>query len=57
MKGFKRCCQKNIIIIIKHETYGLSWKKHTYNVGSKKVIMTIKIVRQSSTCANRVAEK
>ena len=57
MKGFKRCCQKNIIIIIKHETYGLSCKKHTYNVGSKKVIMTIKIVRQSSTCANRVAEK
>ena len=39
------------------KTYCLSCKKHTDNIGSNKVIMTIKVIRQASKCANCVAEK
>ena len=35
----------------------LSCKKHTDNIGSKKVIMTSKVFRQALTCADCVAEK
>ena len=40
-----------------YQTYCLSCTKHTDNIGSKKVIMTNKVVRQSSKCANCVANK
>ena len=39
------------------QTYCLSCKKHTDNIGSKKVTMTNKLIRQSSKCASYVAEK
>ena len=35
----------------------LSCKKHTDNTGSKKVIMTNKVIRQTSICANCADEK
>ena len=38
------------------QTYCLNCRKHTDNIVSKKVI-TNEIVRQSSRCANCVAEK
>ena len=34
------------------KTYCLSCEKHTDNIGLKKKIMTNKVVRQSSKCAN-----
>ena len=39
------------------QTYCLSCRKHTDNIGSKKVIMTNKVAWQVSKCANCVAEK
>ena len=39
------------------QTYCLGCRKHTNNIGSIKVIMTNKVVRQASRCANCVAEK
>ena len=39
------------------KTYCLSCKKHTDNIGSRKVIMTNKVIRKKSKCANCVAEK
>ena len=39
------------------QTYCLGCRKHTDNIGPRKVIMTNKVVRQSFKCANCVAEK
>ena len=39
------------------QTYCLSCRKHTDNIGLKKVIMTNKVIRQKSKCTNCVAEK
>ena len=39
------------------QTYCLSCRKHTENIGSKKVIMTNKIVKETSKCDNCVADK
>ena len=39
------------------QTYCLSCKKHIGNIGSKKVIVTNKVVRQASKCAHCVSEK
>ena len=39
------------------KTYCLSCKKHTDNIGSKKVIMANKVVREESRCANCMADK
>ena len=39
------------------QTYCLSCKKHTNNVGAKKVTMTNKVVRVKSRCANCMSEK
>ena len=39
------------------KTYYLSCRRHTNNIGPRKVIMTNKIVRQTSKCANCVAKK
>ena len=39
------------------QTYCLSCKKHTDNIGSKKVIMTNKVITEKSRCANCVAKK
>ena len=38
------------------QAYCLSCKKDTDNIGSKKVIVTNKVIRQKSRCANCVAE-
>ena len=38
------------------QTYCLSYKKHTSDMGPKKVIMTNKVIRKASKCANYVAE-
>ena len=39
------------------QTYCLSCRKHTDNIGSKKVIMLNRAIRQTSRCANCVVEK
>ena len=39
------------------QTCCLSCRKHIYNIGSKKVIMTNRVLRQASKCATCVAEK
>ena len=39
------------------QTYCLSCRKHTDNIGSKRVITTNKVIRQSPKCINCVAEK
>ena len=39
------------------KTYYLGCKKPSGNIGSKKVIMTNKVIRQVSKCANCVAKK
>ena len=39
------------------QTYCLGCKKHTYNIGSKKVIMTNKVIRYKSRCVNCMADK
>ena len=39
------------------KTYCLSCRKHIDNIGSKKVIMKNKVIRETSKCANCVAEK
>ena len=38
------------------QAYCLSCKKHTDNIGSKKVIVRNKVIRQKSRCANCAAE-
>ena len=40
-----------------HQTYCLRCRKHTDIICSRKVIMTNKVIRQTSKCANCVAEK
>ena len=39
------------------QTYCLSCRKHTEKIGPRKVIITNKVVRQTSSCANCVAKK
>ena len=39
------------------QTYCLSCRKRTDNIGSKKVIMTNTVIRQAPKCANCAAEK
>ena len=39
------------------KSYCLSFKKHTDNIGSKKVAMKNKVIRKKSKCANCVDEK
>ena len=39
------------------QTYCLSCRKHTDDIGSKRVITTNKVIRQSPKCVNCVAEK
>ena len=39
------------------ETYCLGCKKHTNNIGSKKVTMTNKVISDISRCANFMANK
>ena len=39
------------------QPYCLSCKKHIDNTGSKKVVMTNKVIRQTSKHANCVAKK
>ena len=54
----KRMLSKNYCHHYKtKQTYCLSWKKHTDSIGSKKVVMTNKVTRQASKCANCVPEK
>ena len=38
-------------------TYCLSCRKHTDNISSKKLIMTNKVVREKSRCANCMSDK
>ena len=37
------------------QTYCLVCRKHTYNIGSQKVAMTNKVMRDKLRCANRMA--
>ena len=54
----KVCCQKKYCHHYKTmQTYCLSCRKHTDNIGSKKVIMTNKVRREKSICPNCVADK
>ena len=38
------------------QTYCLSCRRQTGNIGSKKVIMTNKVVREKSRCANCMSD-
>ena len=38
-------------------TYCLSYRKHVGNIGSKKVIIKNKVIRQKSRCANCMSDK
>ena len=38
------------------KTYCLSCRKNTVNISSKKVIVSNKVIREKSKCANCVAE-
>ena len=39
------------------QIYCLGCRKHTDNIGSKKVIITNEVVRQKSRCANCMVQK
>ena len=39
------------------KTYCLSYRKHTYNIGSKKVTMTNKVITEKSRCPNCIVDK
>ena len=39
------------------QPYCLRYKRHTNNIGSKKVIMKNKVIRDKSRCANCMADK
>ena len=39
------------------QTYCLSCRKYSDNVDSKKVVLTNKVIREASKCANCVAKK
>ena len=39
------------------QTYCLSCKKHTDNIGSKEVTMRNKVIREKSRCANCMSDK
>ena len=39
------------------QTYCLSCKNHTNYIGSKKVIMTNKVIRDKSRCVNCISYK
>ena len=39
------------------QTFCLSCEKHTDNIGSKKVKMTNKVIREKSRCANCMSYK
>ena len=39
------------------QTYCLSCRRHTGNIGSKKLIMTNKVVTEESRCANCMFNK
>ena len=54
---FKICCHKVIPSLKNMQTYCLSCRKHTDNIGSKEVTVTNKVIREKSRCANCVAEK
>ena len=38
-------------------TYCLSYRKHAGNIGSKEAIITNKVIRQKSRCANCMSDK
>ena len=39
------------------KTYCLSFKKHPNNIGSKRVTMRNKVIRDKSRCANCMSDK
>lgn len=39
------------------QTYCLTFKKDTKNIGLKKVTMTIKVIRHKSRCADCLSDK
>ena len=39
------------------QTYCLDCRKHTNSIGSKKVTMTNKVIRQKSKCTNCMSDK
>ena len=42
---------------MKLRTYCLSCREHTNNIGSTKVIMTNKVIKERSRCANCLVDK
>ena len=42
---------------MKLNTYCLACRKHTGNIGSRKVIMTNKVIRDKSRCAQCLSDK
>ena len=56
---FKIYCQENIAYFVKMKlrTSCLSCRKHTNNIGSKRLTMTNKLVRDKARCTNCVSDK
>ena len=54
---YKICCKKNITINIKNADLLFKVQKSTKNIGSKKVTMTNKVIRDQSRCANCMVDK
>ena len=52
-------CQKDIAYFVKMKlrTYCLSCREHTNNIGSKRVAMTNKVIKDKSRCANCLSDK
>ena len=56
-KCLKRIVKYMLPTLENMQTYFLMCKKHTNNIGSKKVINTNKVVRQKPRCANCMSNK
>ena len=54
---FKVYCRKTLPSIQNMQIYCLSCKKHTNNIRSKIVIMTNKLIKEKSRCANCRVDK
>ena len=56
---FRTYCQKNIAYFAetKLRTYYLSCREHTSNIGSKRVTVTNRVIRDKSRCANCLSNK
>ena len=56
-KALKSVKREILPILWSMQTYCLGCKKHTGSIGSKKVMMINKVIRDKSRCANCMSDK